>query len=227
MVRRISSSRPMTGSSLPSRARREVDRVLGERLALAFGFLVVYTGAATDCRDRILQCFAREARLFEDASRIALVARERQQEELARDELVATLDGFLVGQIEEIVEIARDRDLAAGAFHLGQPIDRLLECLLQPGDRDASACEERRRAAILLGEQRRQQMLGLDETVVVSKRQALRVVERLLEFGRQLVETHGSASLIFDLAHRLGKTPRFQRFQPVKCHYSPIFPYPT
>jgi hypothetical protein len=33
-------------------------------------------------------------------------------------------------------------------------------------------------------------MLGLDLTVVVAQRQALGVGQRLLEFSRQLVETH-------------------------------------
>ena len=49
---------------------------------------------------------------------------------------------------------------------------------------------ERRRAAVLLVEQRREQVHRLDELVVRADGEALRVGERLLEFGGQAVEPH-------------------------------------
>ena len=55
---------------------------------------------------------------------------------------------------------------------------------------DARAREQRRGAAVLLREQRGKQVLRLDEPVVVAEREALRVGQRLLELGRQLVEAH-------------------------------------
>ena len=78
----------------------------------------------------------------------------------------------------------------AGPFDFGQPPDRLLERGLQPGHGDARAGQQRRSAAVFLREQRRQQMLRLDEAGVVAERETLRVGERLLEFGGQLVESH-------------------------------------
>ena len=66
----------------------------------------------------------------------------------------------------------------------------MLERRLQPGNGDAGAGEQRRGAAVLLREQRGEQVLRLDEAVVVAERQALGVGERLLELGGQLVETH-------------------------------------
>ena len=90
-----------------ARARREVDRVLVERLPLAFRLLRVDLAAAAHDLDRVFKRFAREAVLFQDAARVALVLRESEQEELARDELVAALDRFLVREIQEVVEVAR------------------------------------------------------------------------------------------------------------------------
>ena len=72
----------------------------------------------------------------------------------------------------------------------GQPLDRAAERLPELGHGDAGAREQRRRAAVLLREQRGEQMLRLDEAVVVAERHALRVGERLLEFGGELVEAH-------------------------------------
>jgi hypothetical protein len=42
----------------------------------------------------------RQARVLEHAAGLALVVGEREQEQLAGDELVAALGGFLVGQVE-------------------------------------------------------------------------------------------------------------------------------
>ena len=131
--------------------------------------------------------------VLEQPAGVALVVGQREQEELAGDELVAALGRLLVGEVEQVAEIARNADLAALALDLGQALDRLAERLLQLGDRDARAREQRRGAAVLLVEHRRQQVLRLDEAVVVAERQALRVGERLLELGRQFVETHAIA----------------------------------
>ena len=91
----------------------EVDRVLLQRLALAFGFLRVDAGAAAHRLDRRLERLAGEAGVLQQPAGVALVVGGGQQEKLARDELVAALGRFLVGQVEEVVEVARDRDLAA------------------------------------------------------------------------------------------------------------------
>ena len=150
--------------------------------------------------------------LLEQAAGVALVLREREQEQLARDELVAALDGFLVGQVEQVVEVARDRDLAAGALDLGQAVDRLLERVLQARHGDPGAREQRRRAAVLLREQRRQQVLRLDEAVVVAEREALGVVERLLELGGEFVEAHGSVLGLNSICYvRWGESLHFQQ----------------
>ena len=49
-----------------------------------------------------------------------------KQEQLGGDELVAALLRFLVGEVEQVGELARDVDFAARALDLRQAVDRLL-----------------------------------------------------------------------------------------------------
>ena len=76
MARRISSSRPITGSSLPWRARSVRSmRVLLQRLALAFGLGAVDLLAAAHRVDRGLQRLARQAVAAGDAAEVGLARR--------------------------------------------------------------------------------------------------------------------------------------------------------
>ena len=131
--------------------------------------------------------------LLEQPAGLALVVGQRKQEQFAGDELVAALARYLVGQVEQIAELARNADLAALAFDLGQAVDRLFGRGLQRRHVDAGAREQRTGAAVLLVQQAREQVLRLDKAVVVGQRQALRVGERLLELGGEFVETHDPA----------------------------------
>src|SRR4029434_3370917 len=99
--------------------------------------------------------------------RLALVLQGGEQEELGGDELVAALCRFLVGEVEEVIQVAGNRDLAALPFDLRQAPDRILQVLAKAAHGDPRALEERGRSAILLAEEREQQVLRLDEAVVV------------------------------------------------------------
>ena len=96
-------------------------------------------------------------------------------------------------------------DLAAGALDLRQAVNRLLEGALQAWDRDAGARKQRCGAAVFLRQQRGQQMLRLDEAVVVAERQALGVVQCLLELGCEFVEAHGSYPVYIGFAYKMGQ----------------------
>ena len=119
----------------------------------------------------------------------------REQEELGSDELVAALGGFLVGEVEEPVEVARDGEVALGSLHLGHALDQILQGLPEGGHVGPGALHDRGRAAVLLVEEGEQQVLGLDEAVVVGEREALGVGQGLLELGGQFVDSHGCAAL--------------------------------
>ena len=105
----------------------EIDRVFLERFALAFRLLRIDAAAAAHSFDRSFQRLLRQAVLLQQPAGVALVVGQRQQEQLAGDELVAALGRDLVGEIEQIAEIARNADLAALALDLGQARNRLGE----------------------------------------------------------------------------------------------------
>ena len=95
----------------------QIDGVFLERLALSFGFLAVDGRASAHGIDGRLERLARQALLLQQAAGFTFVVGKCQQKELAGDELVTPLDPFLVGQVEEIVEIARHANFAALAFN--------------------------------------------------------------------------------------------------------------
>ena len=133
IVRRISSSRPITGSSLPLRARSVRSmRVFLERLALAFGLGAVDVLAAAHRVDRRLERLARQRRAPSAARPVSPLssASASRNSSLAMNWSPRLLR-FLVGEVEQVVEVARDADLAARALDLRQALDRVFERRLQ------------------------------------------------------------------------------------------------
>ena len=173
-----------------ARARGEVERVFGERLALAFGFLRLHVFAAAHGLNRLLQRGLLHAVLLQQAPGFALVVQRRQQEQLGGDVGVVALHRLLVGQVQQVVEVARNRHLAALAFHLGQAGQRLGQRRLQRRHLRAGARQDGRRAAAFLVQQGEQQVLRLDVGMVAADGKALRVGKGLLELGGELVKTH-------------------------------------
>jgi len=114
-----------------------------------------------------------------------------QQEQLAGDEGVAPLLGGLVGEVKNPVQIPRDTDLAAVALHLGQTVEGLLDAGHQGRHPHAGALQDGLGGTVVLVDQRRQHVQGLDVGVVIAHRQALGLLDGGLERGGQLVETHG------------------------------------
>ena len=112
MVRRISSSRPITGSSLPDAARAVRSIVYFSsawRLSSAFGIRDLL--AAAHLVDRLLDRAAHRAGLLEQPRQRA-VLEGGEHEQLAGDELVAALLRELVGDVEQPVQVVGDVDLA-------------------------------------------------------------------------------------------------------------------
>jgi hypothetical protein len=94
----------------------QVDAVFLERFALAFGILRIDALPAAHGHDRGLQRFAAQAVLLGETAGFVLVFGQGEQEHLAGDELIAALLGFLVGQVEQVAEVATDGDVAAVAL---------------------------------------------------------------------------------------------------------------
>src|SRR5580693_2107768 len=93
---------------LPRRgSRREVDRVLLERLAAALCIRVVHLLTTTHLLDGLLDGALDDAGILEDPREITVIERG-EHEKLAGDELVAALLGELVRDVEELIQLARD-----------------------------------------------------------------------------------------------------------------------
>ena len=77
------------------------------------------------------------------------------------------------------------------AFDLRQTAQCPFEVALQGRHIDAGTRQQRGGAAIVLAEQRQQQVLWLNELLVVAIGQALGVAQGLLELGGEFVDSHG------------------------------------
>jgi hypothetical protein len=173
-----------------ARALGEVERVLGERLALPFIGLRRDVFSAPHPLDRLLERRFRDAGLLQETSGLALVRGGGEQEQLGSDVLVAALLRFLVGDVEELRQLARDVHLAGGAFHLRQLLDGLGETLAEKLRIASRLADQAGDAAVFLAEEREQQVGGLDVLLVAAERQALRLGEGFLQLGGELVKAH-------------------------------------
>jgi hypothetical protein len=150
------------------RALGQVNRVLLQCLALAFGFGSLHRGAAAHRIDRGLERLATDAMLARQPPHLALVVGHRQQEHLARDVAVAAFLRFLVGRVQQARQVATDLDLAVSALDLRQALDGRIERRGQCTDVRASALKQRTCAGIGLPKHRQQHMDRLDVRVVVA-----------------------------------------------------------
>jgi hypothetical protein len=121
----------------------------------------------------------------------ALLSASGQQEQLAGDELVVALDGFLLGGLQQLGQVGADLHLVV-ALHLGQLLDGGVGGLAQAGHIGAGTLEQRARA-VVLGQHGGQQVHGFDVGVVVAQGQRLGVAQGFLELGGEFVLSHGPA----------------------------------
>ena len=192
-TRRISASRPMTGSSLPSAADGgEVDGVLLERLV---GRLRVLAGDPGRRRARGQGAAQRSA--VAPAPRQQLrpgesTVGERDQQVLGGDEVVLHLRGEVVGAASGL----RSRRGSTTARRPSSPRRRAAG-RTRPGPRptapgcDADGLEQRADDALVLAEQRGEQVHGLDLGCARGGGGLDGGVDRLLAAGGELRCVHG------------------------------------
>ena len=176
ITRRISSSRPMTGSSFPLSAASVRSRPNFESA------WYVPSGS-----DEVTRRPAVTSAIFAKQ----LVARhdvEREQEVLRRDVLVLHPLRLVEGAVEHLRELRADLRLLLRALDAGLLRERRLGLRAQRvhvGDELARQ---------LLVEEREQQMLGIELRIPVPARELLRRRDGLLRLDRELVEIHQAAS---------------------------------
>ena len=104
-TRRISSSRPITGSSLPASARAVRSRAnLRERAVAVLGVLVGDALAAAHAAQRLEQVLLRRALRLQQLAGAAALLGERDQQVLGGDELVGELLRLHLGPVEHGAE---------------------------------------------------------------------------------------------------------------------------
>src|SRR6185312_6467136 len=187
-------------------ARREVDAVFLQRLALLLGILRLHLLAAAQLLDGSLDVGLVRSRFAQGRTQFALVVQRGQHEQLAGDELVATLLGQLVGEVEQPRQVIADVDVALLAADLRQAVEQAAYALLQGRHVDLRLGQQGRGRAALLVEQGGHDVHGFKDVVVTSDRQRLRVGKRLLETRSQFVHAHAGTSGVW-----MALTPYSQR----------------
>ena len=156
MTRRISSSRPMTGSILPARRLLgEVAAVLLERLVLLLGVLRGDAMAAPHL------CHRGEQGLALDPDAVG----EGEEEVLGGQVLVVQVGAGGVGVVDHGLELARQAGLAA--VGLGELGDGVRGRVAQLERRLAEPLEDGEDDALLLAEQGGEQVVGGDLRVAL------------------------------------------------------------
>ena len=89
-----------------------------------------------------------------------------------------------------VLEAPAHVEVGGRAAHLRLGVERRFDVALDRGQVDADFTEEGRDDPLLLGEQRREQVLGRELLVAATLRERLRLLERLLGLGGELVHPH-------------------------------------
>ena len=173
MTRSISFSRPMTGSSLPSRAAwvrfrpnwsstSDEDGAPSARRAGGRGLLALVAGEQLD--DLLADPVEVGAELDQHLGGDALaLADQAEQDVLGADVVVAELQRLAQGELEHLLGARRERDVAAR--RLLALADDLLDLGADGLQRDAEALQRLGRDALALVDQAEQDVLGADVVV--------------------------------------------------------------
>ena len=178
-----------------ARTLGQIEGVFLQRLALALGLGAVHRLAAAHRLDGLLQRAATATHFLEQAAGLAFVFGQRQQEHFRGNELIATLLRFAVSDVEQVAQIAPQLHLAAMPLDARQPLDGLGQRLFQARYGHASTRQQRGRR-LILRQQRREQMQGLDVLLIASDGHALGIGQRLLQAGSEFIHSHDCGSVI-------------------------------
>ena len=158
-TRRISLSRPMTGSSLPSRARvGQVGGVLLQRLVGRFGVGAGDAGAAAHFDERVAQRLRRCAVSGQQLGDLGVAGGQTHHQVLGGDVFVVHLGGQLLRGGDGGQRFTRQLRLRVGAAGLRQPVQDALRFGADGGGLDADSLQQRRGDPVVLREQGQQQV---------------------------------------------------------------------
>ena len=193
MTRRISSSRPMTGSSLPARASAgQVPPVLLER---GIGALRVGRGhslAAADALERLQDRLASGGVALEQGLALATDLGDPQEQMLGRDVLVAQASGLGLGRLDDALGARIEAQRAT--LDADPPGQDRGQFAAEPGQVDAQPAKRLRRDAVVRLEQGGQDVLRVEDRAVEALGGGLGGDDRLLGLLGETVELHRGLS---------------------------------
>ena len=111
----------------------QVDAVFLQRLTIFLGPRVLHLGTAAHLLDRLFQRRALRAAGLQDAAQLAAVVAAREHEQFTGYELIAALLRQLVRDVEQLVQIVAQQDLARRPLNLRQPLQGAREFGAQLG----------------------------------------------------------------------------------------------
>ena len=194
-------------------ARRlgEVARIFLQRVVAVLGALRVGGAAAAQLVDRGVEVLRGEAGLGERAADVGVLGqRHRQQDALDRDVAVAGLLRDLLGLVEDAdgVAVERRRLGRAAAGHRRDLGDQRIDFALRRLGVAARGLDQPGGHALLVVEQRLQQMRRRDPLMMLANRDRLRGLQEPARAVGELLKIHSSypSSLRADMVLHLGNT---------------------
>ena len=200
IVRRISSSRPMTGSSLPLRACvDEVAAILLERLVGCLGCRAGHALAAAHLRQRLEEA-ARASR----RARPAAARRGVRAPDASRARTTCSTETY--SSLRRRISASASSSTCASARDMRtslpapDPLTRgrrgqvALEICLQGSRRDPCALQKPRDKTVGLCQECQQDVLDVDLRVAIAERPGLRIVQGLLCLLGQQIRIHAITS---------------------------------
>ena len=202
----------------------QVDAVLLERLVRCLGVVAGHALRSAQRLERFQELRPGEAGLGERRCRAVLALKRGEQQVLDRNVVVAEGPGLVLGPEQELLQVGRDVDLAefgGAARHLRLALEVALDSGAQGGRVDVEALEEPGRQAVVLVEQREQQMFASDLLVAETPRPVLGAGQGFLGLDRQLVRVHIVPILLLVSEAPVAFRGRCHRFPPPIPELSP------
>ncbi len=202
IMRKISFSRPMTGSSRPSRARLgQVAAILFQRLVIFLGIAIIHVLAVAQFLDRVLDVLLGNVQVREQARqrRAGLLdhANDAEQDVLGRDELIMESVSLLPHQGGKVLDGGGHEDLRGHRGGRAATDLRLrLQDLIYPPLHELHVRTEQLEDVLdgpfRLLQQRQQHVVQVHLLVLVADKDFLRALDRLLGALGEAIKTHRS-----------------------------------
>ena len=145
---------------------RQIDGVLVQRLARLFGVGIIDRLAAAQIVDRIFQRLLGDTLVQQNLAQGGIAFHRCQQHQLAGDELVVALLGQTVSLVEQPCHVLGEVDITCGIADGGQLVQRRIQGAAQGVGVEAHLTQQWLDRALLLVQQREQQMHRFDLGVV-------------------------------------------------------------